>query len=302
MRGKSEINNLVNQMHEVMAMMADLDPPYVLHSTLTLQDAVDVCTLAFSPGGNLLAAGTKSGLLRIFALDNKYPPASFQLSSAITALIWEKDANTEIVVTVLFSGNSVTTSTAPSRAPSRASHTSRAPSSTEMKDSLTAQAILVQTLTSVPFPKSITTVGKMTTLVLTFSLSLSTLPLPTASITHIPYPRHPLSPVPSDINMSEQAQQPHFDMHRAEQIHQAATIQDIINAHGLLQEQVTTFLQHINQQQPQPQAHTISQSSDKSSMAKPEPFKGKAVDVRSFLASFRNWAGEQRDIAETKER
>ncbi|KAF5326646.1 hypothetical protein D9758_018958 [Tetrapyrgos nigripes] len=95
--GKSEINNLVNRMHEVMAMMADLDPPYVLHSRLTLRDAVDVCALAFSPGGNLLAAGTKSGLLRIFALDNKYPPASFQLSSAITALIWGRDPNTEML-------------------------------------------------------------------------------------------------------------------------------------------------------------------------------------------------------------
>ncbi|KAF5318906.1 hypothetical protein D9758_019029 [Tetrapyrgos nigripes] len=60
-------------------------------------DAVDVCALAFSPGGNLLAAGTKSGLLRIFALDNKYPSASFQLSSAITALIWGKDSNTEML-------------------------------------------------------------------------------------------------------------------------------------------------------------------------------------------------------------
>ncbi|KAF5334204.1 hypothetical protein D9758_017976 [Tetrapyrgos nigripes] len=117
-------------------------------------------------------------------------------------------------------------------------------------------------------------------------------PSPTS---HIPIT--PMSLIPSDIKLSEQGQQPHFDMHRAEQIHQAATIQDIINAHGLLQEQVTTFLQCINQQQPQPQAHTISQSSDKFSMAKPEPFKGKAVDVRSFLASFRNWAGEQRDIA-----
>ncbi|KAF5333885.1 hypothetical protein D9758_017405 [Tetrapyrgos nigripes] len=60
-------------------------------------DAVDDCTLAFSPGGNLLAAGMKSGLLRIFALDNKYLPASFQLSSAITALIWGKDSNTEML-------------------------------------------------------------------------------------------------------------------------------------------------------------------------------------------------------------
>ncbi|KAF5370683.1 hypothetical protein D9758_002056 [Tetrapyrgos nigripes] len=163
----------------------------------------------------------------------------------------------------------------------------------EMKDSLTVQAILVQTLISVPFPKSITIVGKTMTLVLTV---LSYLPVQPFSVSiSVTYHFHH----PHLIPLSFRYQQPHFDMHRAEQIHQAATIQDIINAHGLLQEQVTTFFQRINQQQtqPQPQAHTISQNSDKSSMAKPESFKGKAVDVRSFLASFRNWAGEQRDIA-----
>ncbi|KAF5366589.1 hypothetical protein D9758_008959 [Tetrapyrgos nigripes] len=150
-------------------------------------------------------------------------------------------------------------------------------SKTGMKDSLTVQAILVQTLISGPFPNWEDNNTRIDCIVLPTSSAFLRqhfcyLPLP-SPISHTPIT--PSSSIPSDINMSEQAQQPHFDMHRAEQIHQAATI------HGLLQEQVTTFLQRINQQQPQPQAHTISQSSDKSSMAKPEPFKGTGLEKRT---------------------
>ncbi|KAF5327981.1 hypothetical protein D9758_017675 [Tetrapyrgos nigripes] len=67
-----------------------------LHSKLTLRDAV-VSSVAFSTGGDLVAAGTKSGELRIFALGTKYPPASYQLASSITALIWGKDASSEML-------------------------------------------------------------------------------------------------------------------------------------------------------------------------------------------------------------
>ncbi|KAF5346636.1 hypothetical protein D9758_013204 [Tetrapyrgos nigripes] len=197
-------------------------------------------------------------------------------------------------------GNSATTSTTPSRAPSCASCTSHASSSVPSRLSCRGQLHGFDLIDQRHVCFDIDSYfedGDERFFNSAFLLQhFHYLPLPSPT-SHIPI--IPSSPIPSDINMSEQAQQPHFDMHCAEQIHQAATIQDIINAHGLLQEQVTTFLQRINQQQtqPQPQAHTISQSSDKYSMAKPEPFKGKAVDVRSFLASFRNWAGEQRDIA-----
>ncbi|KAF5319870.1 hypothetical protein D9758_019060 [Tetrapyrgos nigripes] len=52
--------------------MADLEPPYILHSKLTLQDT-------FSTGGDLVAAGTKSGELRIFA----WAPSIHQLHTSL---------------------------------------------------------------------------------------------------------------------------------------------------------------------------------------------------------------------------
>ncbi|KAF5317868.1 hypothetical protein D9758_018481 [Tetrapyrgos nigripes] len=67
-----------------------------VYAKLTLRDAV-VSSVAFSTGGDLVAAGTKSGELRIFALGTKYPPASYQLAASITALIWGKDTSSEML-------------------------------------------------------------------------------------------------------------------------------------------------------------------------------------------------------------
>src|ERR1043165_613008 len=55
------------------------------------------------------------------------------------------------------------------------------------------------------------------------------------------------------------------------------------------------------QQQVMQLAQTLSSGtpkSDKSSIAKLEPFTGKAADVRSFLAFFMNWAGTQKDLTD----
>jgi hypothetical protein len=56
-----------------------------------------------------------------------------------------------------------------------------------------------------------------------------------------------------------------------------------------LQAQVLQLTQTLN-------SGSSETKSTKSSIAKPEPFTGKATEVRPFLAFFQNWAGKQKDL------
>jgi hypothetical protein len=88
-----------------------------------------------------------------------------------------------------------------------------------------------------------------------------------------------------------------------------ATVQDLLNAHANLQGQINSFLMQFPEslqpataapQPPAPAPQTVVTASSKSSVAKPEPFTGKSTEVRSFLANFKDWAVEQKDLGSDK--
>jgi hypothetical protein len=59
---------------------------------------------------------------------------------------------------------------------------------------------------------------------------------------------------------------------------------------------VNNFLSRFNEQTTLTPAKT-----KKSSVSKPEPFTGKSTEVRLFIANFKNWAAEQKDLGDRKQ-
>ncbi|KAK7448504.1 hypothetical protein VKT23_013765 [Stygiomarasmius scandens] len=82
-------------------------------------------------------------------------------------------------------------------------------------------------------------------------------------------------------------------------------VQQLAQQQVTLQQQVNRMAEALTRNQtPAPAAvaasatPTTTSSSQKSSTAKPEPFVGKATDVRRFLSYFLNWASKQNDLPE----
>jgi Retrotransposon gag protein len=69
----------------------------------------------------------------------------------------------------------------------------------------------------------------------------------------------------------------------------ADTLRLIADQQLALQNQITALVTAMN-------SNATRVASSKSSTARPEPFKGKASDVRRFLSFFKNWAASQTDM------
>jgi Retrotransposon gag protein len=67
------------------------------------------------------------------------------------------------------------------------------------------------------------------------------------------------------------------------------TLRQIAEQQLALQTQITALVEAMN-------TNATRTTGSKSSTAKPEPFKGKASDVRRFLSFFKNWAASQTDM------